>query len=319
MMKFYPEGILINKCENINSFVSIENLEKAFTEHKILESKAILCDSNHNLIVDLGVIKGIIPREEVSIGIREGTVKDIAIISKVNKPVCFIIDRFEKNIAGHKTAILSRRYAQELCLKNYILQLKPGNIISAKVTHLERFGAFTDIGCGITSFLPIDTISVSRIAHANERFYVDMNIKVVIKYLEKNKIYLSHKELLGTWEENASLFSVGETVTGIVRAIENYGIFVELTPNLAGLADPKSNIKIGNNVSVYIKNIIPDKMKIKLTIINSFENICTKPKLKYFYDKDHIDSFLYSPVTSSRVIQTIFSKNKYMYSSRCYS
>lgn len=310
MMKFYPEGILINKFENINSFVSIENLEKAFIEHKILESKVLFCDNKHNLIVDLGVIKGIIPRDEACVGIKEGTVKDIAIISKVNKPVCFVIDRLEKDTYGHKIAVLSRKYVQELCLKNYILQLKPGNIIPAKITHLERFGAFADIGCGITSFLPINTISVSRITHSNERFYLDMDIRVIIKYIEKNKIYLSHKELLGTWEENANLFSIGETVTGIVRTVENYGIFIELTPNLAGLADLKSNIKIGDSVSVYIKNIIPDKMKVKLIIINSFENVYTKPKLKYFYHKNHIDNFLYSPIESQKLIQTKFSENQ---------
>ena len=305
-IRFYPEGLLINDFENTNSFMSIENLKKAFAEQKILESIAIVCDNKHNLIVDLGVIKGIIPREESTVGIKEGTVKDIAIISKVNKPVCFVINRFEKDISGNQIAILSRRYAQELCLKNYILKLKSGDIIPAKVTHLERFGAFIDIGCGVTSFLPIDTISVSRISHANERFYINMNIKVVIKYLEKNKIYLSHKELLGTWEENANLFSVGETVTGIVRSVENYGIFIELTPNLTGLAEPKENIGVGDRTSVYIKNIIPDKMKIKLIIINKFESICTKPKLKYFYNENHIDKFLYSPVTSSKLIQTVF-------------
>ena len=209
-------------------------------------------------------------------------------------------------MSGNSTAILSRKYAQELCLKNYILKLIPGDIISAKITHLERFGAFVDIGCGITSFLPIDSISVSRISHANERFCVNMNIKVIIKYLEKNKIYLSHKELLGTWEENANLFSAGETVTGIVRSVEDYGIFIELTPNLAGLAEPKKNIKIGDRTSVYIKNIIPEKMKIKLVIINNFGNIYTKPEIKYFYNKNHIDNFQYSSITSPKLIKTIF-------------
>ena len=42
--------------------------------------------------------------------------------------------------------------------------------------------------------------------------------------------------MLGTWAENAALFSPGQTVTGVVRSVEDYGIFVELTPNLAGLA-----------------------------------------------------------------------------------
>ncbi|MGL0910084.1 hypothetical protein ACSTB0_13670, partial [Faecalibacterium wellingii] len=44
--------------------------------------------------------------------------------------------------------------------------------------------------------------------------------------------------LLGTWEENAAGFTVGETVVGIVRSVEEYGTFIEIAPNLAGLAHP---------------------------------------------------------------------------------
>ena len=66
-----------------------------------------------------------------------------------------------------------------------------------------------------------------------------MDIKAVIKSVENGRISLSHKELLGTWEENAERFCAGETVSGIIRSVENYGAFVELTPNLAGLAETK--------------------------------------------------------------------------------
>ena len=48
-------------------------------------------------------------------------------------------------------------------MEHYISKLIPGDIIPARITHLEAFGAFADIGCGIVSLLPIDTISVSRI------------------------------------------------------------------------------------------------------------------------------------------------------------
>ena len=77
------------------------------------------------------------------------------------------------------------------------------------------------------------------------------------------------KELLGTWEENAALFSAGETVPGIIRSIETYGIFVELTPNLTGLAELKEGVSVNENAAVYIKSIIPERMKIKLVILDS--------------------------------------------------
>ncbi len=45
------------------------------------------------------------------------------------------------------------------------------------------------------------------------------------------------------------------------------GIFIELKPNLVGLAEYKDGIQYGENVSVYIKKIIPEKKKVKLLII----------------------------------------------------
>ena len=62
----------------------------------------------------------------------------------------------------------------------------------------------------------------------------------------------------------ADMFEAGETVTGIVRSIEEYGVFIELAPNLAGLAEPRDCVHINRPASVYIKAIIPEKMKVKL-------------------------------------------------------
>ena len=61
--------------------------------------------------------------------------------------------------------------------------------------------------------------------------------------------------------QNAALFSVGETVRGVVRSIEPYGVFIELTPNLSGLAEPRADLHPGMAVSVYIKSILPQRMK----------------------------------------------------------
>ncbi len=306
MLEFYPEGKLLNTAENQYYLTSQSHLAQACSEKKILEARALVCDSSHNLIVDLGCMKGKIPRIEGAVGIKEGTVRDIAVISRVNRPVCFTIIGFETQESGTLTAILSRREAQCMCLENYINHLKCGDIIDAKVTHLENFGAFADIGCGIVSLMPIDTISVSRIEHPAERFTAGMDIRAIVKNIDNGRISLSHKELLGTWEENANRFTTGETVAGIVRSVEDYGAFVELTPNLAGLAETKEGIKVGQQASVFIKNIIPQKMKIKLIIIDTFDYSYKPENPKYFYKGDYIDNFLYSPKEADKITQTVF-------------
>ena len=234
----------------------------------------------------------------------------------MGKPVCFKVTSIEQRNDTF-CAILSRRAAQIECKNYYLSSLFPGDIIDATVTHLDSFGAFVDVGCGNISLLSIDCISVSRISHPSNRLFVGQKIKVVVKLndIESGRIYVTLKELLGTWEENASNFSVGQTVSGIIRSIENYGVFIELAPNLAGLAELKDdkpffyNLEIGEVVSVYIKSIIPEKMKIKLIIIDCGEETKTKTPLEYFIDTEeisHIDSWVYSPLRSKKVIESIF-------------
>lgn len=306
MSEYMPEGKLILTQENINILHSFSLLTEAKKEGRILEARACVCDANHNLIVDLGIMKGVIPREEGAMGIRDGSVRDIAVISRVNRPVCFVITDFAVDEKGERYAVLSREKAQRRCMENYISKLACGDVIDARITHLENFGAFADIGCGIAALMPIDTISVSRIEHPKERFTVGMDIKAVIKSMENGRISLSHKELLGTWEENAKAFSAGETVAGIIRSVENYGAFVELAPNLAGLAESKDGIKVGQQASVYIKSIIPDKMKIKIIIIDTFDYKYNPQKPKYFCNENHIERFLYSPKNCSKKVETVF-------------
>jgi len=311
---YQPEGQLINTIENREYISSLQGIEKAMNSDKILEARAVLCDNFQNLTVDLNGIKGIIKREETSLGsYSDGRIRDIAIITRVGKAVCFKVLNIEKNTeTGEPVVYLSRKAAQEECLEKYIMKLSCGDIIDAKVTHLEPFGCFCDVGCGVISLLPIDCISISRISHPSDRYQIGQFIKAIIKFIdyEAKKVSLTHKELLGTWEENAAKFQPGQTAAGIVRSVEQYGIFIELAPNLAGLAEYKDGVYEGQNAAVYIKNIIPERMKIKLVLIDTYnneQNGASKPaKPVYYIEGGHIGRWRYSPANCEKIIETVF-------------
>lgn len=310
MYPYQPEGTILQGIENQEYLAGRQGLEKAMERGKILEATALLCDSDFCLHFDLGGIPGRMPREEV-VWCRPGeTVKDIAVLTRVGKPVCFKVIGFTRDENSAVSALLSRREAQRDCLEHYVSKLIPGDIIPAAVTHLENFGAFVDIGCGIVSLLSIDSISVSRISHPRVRFSPGDKIFTVVKTIDdEGRIYVSHRELLGNWEENAALFSPGQTVAGIVRSIEPYGIFVELTPNLAGLAELKEGVEVNQIAAVYIKSILPEKMKIKLIIIDSAAAATAVTPMRYFTDMkehNHIDTWRYSPTCCERVIESVF-------------
>lgn len=321
--EYLPEGNIMSTYRNRESLSGLAELEKAKEDGIILEALAQMCDEQLTLHFDLNGIHGIMRKEESMFCRKNEIIKDIAVLTRVGKPVCFKILSLERDGEGQMIAVLSRKAAQRECMENRLTFLKTGDIINAKVTHLESFGAFIDIGCGISSLLSVDSISVSRISHPRDRLYCGMNIKAVVKTIdrENQRIFVSQRELLGTWEENAAAFSAGQTVTGIIRSIENYGIFIELTPNLAGLAEIADfsdlpydeKALIGQKVAVYIKSIIPERMKIKLVIIDICKNESNEstkpPKPQYFVDCEdltHISYWRYSPLSSKKIIETDF-------------
>ena len=313
---YLPEGLLSATPQNREYISSLSSLERAMNEGKILESTVLLCDSKMRLHVDLYGIEGIIEREETLYNPGTTPIKDIAVITRVGKPVCFKVMAIE-HCDGKPVAILSRRAAQIECTREFINKLLCGDIIRARVCHLENFGAFVDIGCGISSLCSVDCISVSRISHPSDRLTVGEYIYTVVKAkdTENGRIFVSMRELLGTWEENAALFEPGQTVAGIIRSVEDYGVFIELAPNLAGLAEirednrEKLSSSVGQRAAVYIKSIIPERMKIKLVLIDSYKGAPPQKELRYFVDTqnvNHIDRWQYSPLVSNKKVETIF-------------
>ncbi len=287
--------------------INIEFLKKAMDECTILCSKALVYEKGVGLRLNLGGFEAIIPTSEVMLTFSSEDIKEAAIVTRVNKNVCFIVDKILEN--NNETIIyLSRKKAQEITFAGYIRHVKCGDIIPCVVTHIDNFGVFCDIGTGINALLPIDFISVSRIQSPYDRFFVGQNIYSVIKSIdENNRIVLTHKELLGSWEENAKMFTPQAKTLGIVRSIEDYGIFIELSPNLAGLAELCEGIEIGDVVNVYIKSILKDKMKIKLVIISKLHNSDFDISLSYFKTKGHIDYWRYSSDNAVKLIETYFN------------
>lgn len=263
------EGRYLNTQENRQLCGSYQGLQKAQEEQIILEGMALRCQQGLGITVALGDFIGFIPWYQGALGLEEAEVREIAVMSRVGRPVTVIVTEIMLQ-NGTITPILSRKLAQQQA-RDHILSLPPGSVLPATVTRLETFGAFVDIGCGISSLLSIDRISISRISHPSQRFVTGQEIYVVI--LEQDfpckRVRVTHRELLGTWEENAKRFAVGMTLPAIVRSLKPYGIFVELSPNFSGLAEVSDHISPGEQVSVYIKAILPQRMKCKLLIIGT--------------------------------------------------
>lgn len=262
--RILPEG-----WDNIETILAPNEIDTAWQTGKIMQAKVTKCDSSYNLHVNLGNnIEGIIPREEVEAINTDnvGFPRPNICINKVNQYVQFKI----KDVTEDKV-ILSRKSVGNEVIKWINNELQAGDIVNGIVKNIRPYGVFVEIGGGIVGLLHIEDISIARIKSPNERFNVGQKVKVMIKSIDRNleRVILTYKELLGTWEDNIKEYQEGKTVTGIARDIEKSknGIFVELKPNLVGLAEYKENIEYGKPVNVYIKKIIPEKKKVKLVIV----------------------------------------------------
>ena len=263
--KFIPEGWHIE-----NKLIGEDTLNNAIKTQEILEAKVIDCDDNYNLHVKFDNNKfGIINRNEIQVNTTanlENFKKNIS-TSKINKFVQFKV----KGIDESNNYILSRKSVEEDAISWIKNEVSEGNVLKGIVKSIQPYGAFVEIGGGVVGLLHIEDISVARIKTPKERIRVGQKINVMVKSIDKsqNKIILTYKELLGSWEENIKDIKEGTTIVGKAREIEKSknGIFIELKPNLVGLAEYKDGIEYGQNVDVYVKKIIPEKKKIKLIIV----------------------------------------------------
>lgn len=264
-LRFMPEG-----WNNEITKLDINNVNQYIQTGDTLQGLVKECDEKYNLHVKFeNGLTGIMPREEIeAINLQsDGLPKTNLCTGKVHKFIQFKI----KEIKDENTVMLSRKQVQSEALNWVKSDLKVGQTVTGIVKNIKPYGAFVEIGGGIVGLVHIEDLSVARIKTPYERLKIGQKINIMVKSIDKaeGRVILSYKETLGTWEENIQKFNSGDTVKGIVRETEKNknGIFIELTPNLVGMAEYEEGLQYGQNVDVYIKKIDNDKKKVKLVII----------------------------------------------------
>ena len=250
--------------------LSLEELQNIKENQQVLDMYIEDIDENLNMIGKIGKnVKAIIPRGEASSVVGEdGLVEEKFIVNKVGKvlPVC--IKEIVQNNDGIEL-IMSKRLLELKVRKWMYMHLKPGVKLRGIVVGLKDYAAFVDVGGGVTGILKLHDMSDSILTNASDMFKLGQRINVVVKKYDRDtgRIELTYKELLGTFEENVKDFKEGDIVEGIVRNRIKSGVFVELKPNVIGIAEHVNGIESNQKVLVSIKKINLEKKKIKLVII----------------------------------------------------
>ena len=163
-------------------------------------------------------------------------------------------------------------------------QLKNGTQLAGKVTRLESFGAFVDLGSGVEGLVHVSEISHRRVGHPQEVLAVGQQIQVAVLRTKdlgqrrKERISLSIKALeKDPWQEIKEQFAVGTVATGKVDGLEDFGAFVELAEGVRGLvhiseiADrrighPREVLSLEEEVKVVVLEVDARRQRLRLSI-----------------------------------------------------
>jgi len=200
------------------------------------------------------------------------------------KSLVGVTDKFRvlKMDALRTNAIVSRRAiqsdsiaaAQKEAMKNIAL----GAIIEGTVKNITDYGVFVDLG-GIDGLLHVTDLSWKRVNHPRELVHVGQKIKVkVIQFdPESHRVSLGVKQLEeDPWNTASRAFNIGDTVTGKVSSLTDYGAFIDLGGGIEGLVHmselswtnknvhPGKVLQNGQEINIIVLGIDQDKRRISL-------------------------------------------------------
>ena len=214
---------------------------------------------------------------------------EIKFVENVNvflgKTLDFVITRISE---GGKNIILSRIPLLEKELLSTIENLErciqEKTVIKGTISKITDFGLFVDIG-GIEGLVHISELTWEHIDKISDRYSVGQEVETVILQVSKKtplkntKISLSIKQVSeNPWNSVEKLFSVGQSVTGNVVRITNFGAFVELVPGVDGLIHvsemswikkvhhPSEIVSVGSQVNASILAIDTIKKTVSLSL-----------------------------------------------------
>ncbi len=229
------------------------------------------------VFVDIGGVTGFVPVSELSWGRVRHPAEMLSQGQEVKVKV--------KKIEGEGERItLSIKETQPDPWTTAKEKYVPGKKLTGKVTSVTDFGVFVELEPGIEGLVHISELSWTKnFRHPKEIAKTDAIMEVVVLDVntEERKISLSAKRIEPSpWEQFAQNVSTGTKINGVIKNINEYGVFVEVDEGVVGLVKPENlswkgrvdpkeffdKSKIGSEIEVAVLNIDPENRKVSLGI-----------------------------------------------------
>jgi small subunit ribosomal protein S1 len=253
-------------------------LEQAFANGIPVEG-LVTGENKGGFDVQLGTVRAFCPGSQIDRRRTEGA-------QYVGQRLRFRITKLDEH--GRNVVVSRRQLLEEEAAEKAEATwtgLREGAIVTGTVTSLRDFGAFVDVG-GMEGLVHVSELGHARVANPADVLQVGQRVEVQVVKLERGgtgrpgRVGLSMRALApDPWSTVRERFSVGSSVRGIVRRLEQFGAFVELAPGVDGLvhvsrmvldrriSHPRQVVSIDDEVDVTVVEIDPAKRRIGLSMV----------------------------------------------------
>jgi len=237
--------------------------------------------TEYGAFVDLGGIDGLLHITDMSYGRVNHPSELFQVGDKVTVKVLKYNAETERISLGRKQTMDDPwEHAEEA--------FPPGKRVMGKVVSITDYGAFIELEAGIEGLVHVSEMSwTKRVKHPKNILNVGDNIECQVLEVDSKakRISLSIKELEpDPWTLFVGDFNPGDKVTGKVRSITDYGIFIGIRDGVDGMvhkSDLSWSVRVANPADLYQKNddveavilsINHDEKKVSLGIKQLFDD-----------------------------------------------
>lgn len=242
----------------------------------IVEGEVLAIDENKQAIVGLGGgLEGVIPHNELSASPFE----NVSDVIKVGDKMDLVVIKESKDKENGSYLLSKRRIEAKKVWEKIQKDYEEGNIIEAPVTNVVKGGLVVDVG--VRGFVPASMVEVFFVDDFSEYKGKTMTFKIIEIEPSENRLILSHKAVAeaeneAKKEEVLANLVEGETVTGTVARLTNFGAFIDLG-GVDGLVhiseisyghvnEPSDELTVGEEVQVKILSVNKEEGRISLSI-----------------------------------------------------
>lgn len=271
-----------------------KRIEEAFNNKEVLSAKVVqVLDGGLCVLVD--EVRIFIPASLVS----DTYEKDLT--KYQDQEIQFVVTEYNpkrRRYIGNRRMLIAEEKEEKA--KKLFETIKEGDVMEGVVKNVTDFGAFIDLG-GADGLLHISEMSWGRVENPKKTFKVGDSVRVMIKGIDGSKIALSRKfDDENPWKDASSKYAVGNTVTGKVARMTDFGAFIELEPGIDALLHvsqiarehvdkPSDVLKTGQEVTARIVDFNEGDKKISLSIKALLEPEKTEEKVEETGDVVSVD------------------------------